>query len=272
MNPPTIHLVAGLPRSGSTLLLNLLGQNPAAHMTPTSGLVDLVAGVARQWRNNFWMQAEGLDVVRPRIAQMLGGMIRGYHAGPLEAGKTVFDKNRAWLRYVEEVELALGHPVRVIVMVRDVRDVLASMERLYRCRDLAYPADMPATVEERCELWLSPQGVVGSAVRLVQDALRRIGDRLLVVSYEDLTTQPLQVLHGLGEQLGLPPHEYDPAHVEQITHENDVIHGMDLHRVRPRVEPNSHHWSEVLPLDYAAAVSRRFAWLDPFLGQSKEAA
>jgi len=265
MDQLPIHFVAGLPRSGSTLLLNLLGQNPAVHVTPTSGLVDLVAGVARQWRHNVWHQAEGLDIVRPRMRHALGGMIAGYHAEPLESGKVVFDKNRAWLKYIEEVELALGLRVRVIVMVRDIRDVLASMERLYCLRDLDYPADMPATVEERCELWLSPRGVVGSAARWVQDAIRRVSDRLLVVPYEALTSQPCQVLSGLAEQLDLPTYAYDPDHVDQVTHENDAIHGMDLHRVRPHVEPNTSRWSDVLPLDYAATVARRFAWLDSFI-------
>jgi sulfotransferase len=30
-----------LPRSGSTLLQNIMGQNPEFHVTPTSGLIDV---------------------------------------------------------------------------------------------------------------------------------------------------------------------------------------------------------------------------------------
>ena len=81
MKDRAIHLVAGLPRSGSTLLMNLLGQNPAIHVTPTSGLVDLVAGVARQWRRNLWLQAEGLEV-RPYIEQLETFAATGRWAGP----------------------------------------------------------------------------------------------------------------------------------------------------------------------------------------------
>ena len=38
----TIHFLAGLPRSGSTLLANILAQNPKIHVTPTSGICDML--------------------------------------------------------------------------------------------------------------------------------------------------------------------------------------------------------------------------------------
>ena len=33
---------SSLPRAGSTLFSNIVGQNPAFHVTPTSGLLDLL--------------------------------------------------------------------------------------------------------------------------------------------------------------------------------------------------------------------------------------
>lgn len=260
------------------LLATEAGVDPLS-ASGTSGEVIDPEGLKKMRQQYQYLQAEMAEAELLNDMARMGAAQSEQEALGVELAKLLDRRGNAReatdaerVRYVEEVELALDKPVRVIVIVRDVRDVLASMERLYRQRDLAYPADMPATVEERCELWLSPQGVVGNAARLVQDAIRRIGNRLLVVSYEDLTTQPIQVLSGLATQLGLPPYDYDSSDVQQITHENDAIHGMDLHRVRPHVEPNSHRWSEVLPVDYAATVSRRFAWLDPFLNQSMEAA
>ncbi len=37
-----VHFLGGLPRAGSTLLMNLLGQNPKFTVTPTSGLLELI--------------------------------------------------------------------------------------------------------------------------------------------------------------------------------------------------------------------------------------
>jgi len=41
-----IYFINGMPRSGSTLLCNILAQNPEFHVTPTSGLSELVRGGA----------------------------------------------------------------------------------------------------------------------------------------------------------------------------------------------------------------------------------
>jgi len=42
MNYPKIFFHCSLPRSGSTILQNILGQNPDFYVTPTSGLMELI--------------------------------------------------------------------------------------------------------------------------------------------------------------------------------------------------------------------------------------
>lgn len=45
----SIYFLAGLPRSGSTLLANILAQNPSIYVTPTSGIVDMLVQVRNSW-------------------------------------------------------------------------------------------------------------------------------------------------------------------------------------------------------------------------------
>lgn len=51
MTDKIIHLMAGLPRSGSTLMCNILNQNPRFHATSTSGILDIVLTIRNQWEN-----------------------------------------------------------------------------------------------------------------------------------------------------------------------------------------------------------------------------
>jgi sulfotransferase len=44
-----IFYVSGLPRSGSTLLMNLMAQNPKVFCTPTSGLNQLMNNIKTSW-------------------------------------------------------------------------------------------------------------------------------------------------------------------------------------------------------------------------------
>ena len=56
-NDKRIYFLAGLPRSGSTLLANILAQHPQIHVTPTSGVVDMLVQVRNSWDRNDAFQA-----------------------------------------------------------------------------------------------------------------------------------------------------------------------------------------------------------------------
>jgi sulfotransferase len=262
-----LNFVSGLPRSGSTLLMNLLVQNPGHHVTPTSGLVELFLSISNSWTNFVEFRAEGLDVVKPRILSALKGLMQGYFEDELTGGKVVFDKSRAWLQFLEPLEEALGHPVKVIVPVRDVRAIIASFEKLYRNRSIDYP--MPQgeafyraqSIEGRADVLLAPSGVVGMAINRLRDALRRgVGDRLVIVPYSQLTDYTDATLSLLHQSLELEPFAYDPQHVSQVTQENDVWHGMDLHRIRSRVSrPAQPPWEDVLPTKLCDGLARDYA-------------
>ena len=73
-----IFFVSGLPRSCSTLLMNLLGQNPRHHVTPTSGLIELFVKIRTGWKNYIEFKSEGLEKVKHRIIGTSKGLIYGF--------------------------------------------------------------------------------------------------------------------------------------------------------------------------------------------------
>lgn len=275
--PPTIHFVSGLPRSGSTLLLNLLGQNPAHHVTPTNGLLWMIAAVRDGWSSNDAFIAQGLQTVEPRIPAALRGMVYGFYERELGAErKVVFDKNRGWVTQIELLERMFQRRVPVIVTVRDVKSIVASFEKLYRRNPVARrqylgPAYIQAqTIDGRARVLTSPGGVVGMAINAVRDAMNRgVADRLLIVPYNRLVSDPHKTMATLHEALGLPPHGYDPDNVNQITKEDDAIHGwgFDLHTIRPKVEaPTAPPWDGILPPHTCEWLDREFADVNALSG------
>jgi sulfotransferase len=45
----TFYFIAGLPRSGSTLLCNILAQNPRFYATHTSGCIEILLTIRNYW-------------------------------------------------------------------------------------------------------------------------------------------------------------------------------------------------------------------------------
>lgn len=265
MPQPTIHFVSGLPRSGSTLLCNILAQNPRFHATATSGILDVMFAVRNQWDTLLEFKAavdkEANDRARLRV---LRAILDAYYADvdrPI-----VFDKSRSWLAHLELAEIVLGRKAKVLVPVRDVRDVLASFEKLWRrtsaTRQIAQEGKFYfdfQTVEGRCKVWTRGDQPVGLAYNRIKDALHRgFADRMHFVRFEQLTQEPDKTLRAIYKFLGEPPFAHDFDSVEQVTHEDDRVHGFPgLHEIRPQVSPTPPQWPEIL-----GATASRYAGLD----------
>lgn len=248
--------------------MNLLGQNPAHYVTPTSGLIHLMLAVQRKWTHLQEFRAQGLSEAKPFVKSALAGLLTGFFADPLAAGKTVFDKSRGWVQHVELVENILQRPVKVITMIRDVRAIAASWEKVYRRRGIehALPREKEGeevtTLASRTTSILSPVKVTGRSISRVRDAIERCPEKLLIVPYERLTEDPKATMAKIHEVLELPPFEYDPEHVDQITHEDDNYLGADLHTIHSRVETNPEPWQAILPRKLADRIARDYDDLD----------
>ena len=73
------YFISGLPRSGSTLLCNILAQNENLFVSKaTSGCHDVLFGVRNQWDKLIEHQAEGVDY--DQLKRVLSGILHNYHS------------------------------------------------------------------------------------------------------------------------------------------------------------------------------------------------
>jgi hypothetical protein len=260
--------------------MNLLGQNPYHHVTATNGLAGMVLGLRDSWTRDPAFLAQGLETVQPRIVSATRGMMYGFYEKELSARKVVFDKSRAWTSAIEVLDLLFpDRPPPIIVTVRDVRAIVASFESLYRANPMtrmsfAGPAFHKAqTVAGRAEVLLSESGVIGHSINSLRDAMHRIPDRLIVIPYRQLASDPKKTLTYLHARLMLPAFDYDPDHVEQITQEDDVVHGWGptLHTIRSQVAvPESEPWFDVLPPPLVQGLGQVYSDINNLAGMEIE--
>ena len=247
--------VAGLPRSGSTLLMNILGQNPDFHVTPTSGILDLLVGIRNHWNQNPLFKMIPWEESERTLCNVLRHTIKGYFA---HVDKPVcFDKSRGWLEYLELASVLVGgrEKVRVLVTVRDLRDVCASFEKLYRTT--AATGQIPQeqadhtlkmkTALGRLEVFIDNSQPVGRSFNAIRDAVTRgWRNNLLFIEYDALTRNPASVMQGVYMFLGQKQYKHDFENVAQLTFEDDTLHGFkDLHKIRQKVRPQPPQWPEV---------------------------
>jgi len=272
---------AGLPRSGSTLMMNILAQNPNIAVTPTSGLIDLVAHVRDVSEQNPVIKALPEEVRQLKRYNMVKGLVEGYFTDYADgknkprrkgskatAAQVYVDKNRGWPRFPMyefmngmHKELC-GGEVKVLVCVRDVREVLASWERMSRRtaekKKPPLPAGKPllaASILGRVQFLMSPSSAVGYSINMISEMVDRgLGDNMLFIDYNHLTSDPEAVFKSIYEHIEEPNYKHNFNKVNQVTVENDEVHGfIDLHDIKSKVAPKKDTWPTVFSKEIRGA-------------------
>jgi len=224
--------------------------------------MDVMFAVRNNWNQMIEFKAAPNDEALIRV---LRGILNSYYDDVDK--EVVFDKSRGWLSQIEMAEAVLGHKVKILATVRDMRDVVASFEKLWRenapFRQLAQERSNYfdfQTLNGRVNIWLNGSQPVGLAYNRLTDALKRgLSDRLLLVDFDDLTSRPEETMKIIYEFLGEEYFKHDFNNVEQVTSENDDIHGIkNLHQIRKKVEPIKPRWPEILGAEFEGLKQMNF--------------
>jgi sulfotransferase len=260
------YFISGLPRAGSTLLCNILAQNPLFYVSPaTSGCHDVLFGIRNQWDRLVEHQAEGVNYAQ--LNRVMSSALDAYHNTDKSV---VFDKGRGWLSLMEMLEFIKADEPKIIVPVRDLAEILASFEMLWRRStgktQWAFEASdyfKAQTVEGRCDIWSGQGQPVGLAYNRVKDAMGRgKTENMFFLEFEDLTNNPKESMDRMYDFLGEKRFSHNFDHVEQVTSEDDVnVHRIPgLHSIRTKVEPVPRKAEEVLGPQLASRYYNLELW------------
>jgi sulfotransferase len=219
------HSIAGVPRSGSTLLCNILNQNPDFYASDTSVVPELLGVMTQKFSNSPEVQgmlAADKDGTEFLLNEMLSIIIETWYH--MHDG-VVFDKSRGW-PFHNALLTGLYPNAKLIVTTRDLRNVFASMEKQHRATPMFDLANSPVekTAYDRADKFMSKDGVIGSSVIALQDLVDRCADNVFVVAYERLCTTPGIVIEDLYKFLKLEPFEHTFKAVENVSDEPDYLY------------------------------------------------
>ena len=256
---------SSLPRSGSTLLQNILAQNPDIYATPTSPLVDYISVLREVHTNNPSVLAQNETQMKDAFQNMCKYSLQGYFSA-LTDRKYVIDKSRAWTPNHDFITFVLGGKPKVICMVRDLRDVFASNEKNFKKNPHKSRANFGLadanTLPKRIDAWAASNNFLGSSIEFLDDAIRTgIINDMLVIKYEDLCLYPEKQMELVYKYLGIPYYKHDFDNVPQLTHEDDRVHGIfGIHTIRNTVEMIPSDAKQVLGVNVCDWIYNHYKW------------
>ena len=125
--PHAFHFIAGLPRSGSTLLSAILRQNPRFHAGMTGPVGSMIDALLRNMSMSNEFSVFTTDAQREAL---LRSVFATFYAD-IPDHHVVFDSNRMWCARLPLIS-SLFPQARVVCCVRDIPWILDSIERLIR--------------------------------------------------------------------------------------------------------------------------------------------
>jgi len=258
----TLHFITGLPRTGTTLLTNIFKQNENIHGESVSSLASLIGTVHSNW--NMIEQNNEYENLNAKIG-VLRGMLYGYYS---HINKPyILDKERAWVSQIPLLEVILDRPVKMICMVRNPAEILASFEKLRNDVPLYFSLPDTAlretsTIASRAMFYAGPSGPLGMAHSHLKDAITMgFKDRLLFVDYNKFCAHPKAQMKRICDFLELPVAEYDFNNIRQTEQYNDNAVGLkNIHTVRPLLQKTNINAVQYIGLDLYQQYNSQIFW------------
>jgi len=262
-----IFFQSSMPRSGSTIFQNLIGQNPDFYVTPTSGVLELIFGARANFSTSPEFKAQDTSLMEAGFKEFCNKGIFGFY-NAITDKKFVLDKSRGWGVYRPFLSEVYPNP-KIICMVRDLRSVVCSYEKIYRKSQLRKDSirnDLTGagtTIHKRVDEWVHPTNTIGRAVERIFEMIRLgFDDKILFVKYEDLCLYTDVEMRRIYDYLELPYFEHDFDNIQQITSEDDSVYGLtnDLHTIKPKLELPTPDYHDILGKDICAWLYNTYKW------------
>jgi sulfotransferase len=197
-----LHFCGGLPRSGSTLLMNLLQQNPRIFTTGTCALSEILRDkILIKSRYSETFQAMSTEQADRAMYGLIHGATKGWFEA-LTNKPVVISKRHGWSGLFH-----LFPKSKFICLIRDLRDVVESFERVnsktlslhsYGDSNTVIPA---MHIHEKYKHYFNESNAFSvnlqTEVPRLMEVFKKDNSKVIFIRYEDFTKEPIYMLKKL---------------------------------------------------------------------------
>ena len=244
----SLHFCAGLPRTGSTVLMNIIQQNPKIFTTSTDPFPGILTNqILTRSRYTESFQAMSCETADNAVYGMALGATAGWYEG-LTSKPIVISKSRDWSNLSH-----LFPKSKHLVLVRDIRDIAESFDRVnskikalhtYDDNNILYAS---MTEDQKYQYHFNSANAFSVALRneipKYLDMFLKDSSTIKFVRYEDVLKEPIHMLSRIYEFLNIDSYNHDLNNIKQAAmfeHDNAYFKEKTDHITYPQMIK----WSE----------------------------
>jgi sulfotransferase len=261
----------GLPRSGSTLLSNVIGQHPDVTLSADSLLSDLIVSICEYVEKTIQNSQYPADLTYKLHEDFLSAGIKSWMSN-LSSTKFYMDKSRGWSEHFDLL-FSLYPDTKIIFSIRDLRGIYLSFDRLSRSsifpsEHLKYYENDPEEnsnvdfLNERIDHFLNGDMVRNHLIRLKEtiELQRDYSSNIKIVKYEDFMKDPNQVLFDICNFLGLSNYSFNLSNIEQVKYNDCIYLPYGYHKLKKSLTPSIPNYDDKLRKSAQNKIFKDHRW------------
>jgi len=228
--------IAGLPRSGSTLLSSILSQNPNIY----SAISSPVLPIFRSVYDIIAEDNEFSSLATPSSKEcLLKGVFDNYYS--FTNKNIVFDTNRVWPNTFYAIKKLFPY-TKIILLVRDIPWIMDSFEKARNSNPLLlsniFPKEHDYNVYSRADSLMRENGIVYSAYFAAKSIwYSEFASDIILVEYDKFVKNPELVMNEIYHKTNIEYFKHDFNRTEKSYEVYDNSLGIPgLHTTRNKVE------------------------------------
>jgi sulfotransferase len=236
----TYYFLAGLPRSGNTLLSAILNQNPNIYSTPLSPLPSLMWDYATSCNNI--QQINRNKENETRAIELLSSFCNTFYK---DVDKPVIiEREKDWgtPANLNLIKRFITPTPKIVITVRDILEIIASfiaMDADSLKNEVAnsgmFINNYRSPKDNVAEYLMRPNGDIDKALLGLASAFYPENKGIFhIVEYNDLIDKPEETMSGIYKFLELPDHKHDFKKIEKVESDDDANLGLpsNLHDIK----------------------------------------
>ena len=240
-----LHYCLGLPRTASTLIMNILNENPRIFTTGTCCMPYFVDACRNRSNEVSEFIALDKDILNKSYINFLRQGIRGWYEAMTDT-PIVFSKSRIWSEWFPTT-FAIDPNSKYLVILRDLRDIICSFESLLWKHpqviygDKEHPLHQES-FEQRMEMYCTDEASnLGRPLQIlphVMEVAQKNPNSFFICKHEHFNETPKETIQQIYQWLGEPNFEHDFDNIPKPDYyEHDTVYrALVNHKTRTKLE------------------------------------
>jgi|TARA_R110000823_G_scaffold251884_1_gene374641 hypothetical protein len=255
------YYLCGLPRAGNTLFSSIMNQNSKVTVTANSMVGDIFIGADMLKKTDVYANypdEQSLDNITKNV-------IPNYYSH--WKSDYIIDRTVWGLPlYFEVLKKYAPNKIKIIVLVRDIKEILASFIKFSYASKDNFIARAGGTIQERCDYIMQNGGELHKNIQAVYNLTRPENKKYIhLIEYNDLINNTKLEIDKVYDYLDIEPFEHHYTNLSQLENNgikyDDSMLGKGLHTIMTdKVEKRDYDMYDYLPKDVDTRYKLDIFW------------